>query len=200
MKAKRKGPVDNSSTREALIDATEQLIREEGYAAVSTRRIAAKAGVKGPLIHYYFNTIDDLYLAVFRRIADQGLRRLEVVMASEQPLRALWEHAKSRAIAELTIEFIALAHRRNTIRAEIVQYAIKARNLQIAGITRYFESRGIDPPIPVASVPAFMNSISFMLTLDTSIGISLGHAETVAVMESCLLSLEGPAGDPALRQ
>ena len=73
MKTRRRGPVENSAMRDALIDATEQLIREEGYAAVSTRRIAAKAGVKGPLIHYYFNTIDDLYLAVFRRIADEGL-------------------------------------------------------------------------------------------------------------------------------
>ena len=36
---------------------------DEGYAAVSTRRVAAKAGLTPPLVHYYFPTTDDLLLA-----------------------------------------------------------------------------------------------------------------------------------------
>ena len=201
MKARRKSPVENSATRDVLIDATEQLIREEGYAAISSRRIGARAGVNAPLIHYYFNTIDDLFLAVFRRIADEGIRHLEAALASEQPLTALWAHAKNPTLAKLTVEFMALANHRSAIRAEIAQYALAARSLQIEGIARYLRSRAIDPVIPIASVPALMTSVSFLLTLETSMGISVGHAETKAVMESCLRSLEGSGplfiGSPA---
>src|SRR5438270_12398746 len=92
MAKKRMKPDENSATRNMLIDVTEQLIFEEGYAAVSSRRIGAKAGVKSPLIHYYFATMDDLYLAVIRRAARAWLERMEAVMASDQPLRALWTH------------------------------------------------------------------------------------------------------------
>ena len=49
---------------------------EEGYAAVTSRRVAAQAGLKPQLVHYYFRTMDDLFLAAYRRRADQGLERL----------------------------------------------------------------------------------------------------------------------------
>jgi len=47
----------------------------EGYAAVTSRRVAAEAGLKPQLVHYYFRTMDDLFLALYRRRADQGLER-----------------------------------------------------------------------------------------------------------------------------
>ena len=60
--------------RGALLDAAEQLMLEEGYAAVTSRRVAAQAGLKPQLVHYYFRTMDDLFLAVFRRRAEPGAR------------------------------------------------------------------------------------------------------------------------------
>ena len=61
----------DSTTRDMLVDATSQLMVEEGYAAATSRRVAAKAGVKPALVHYYFPTMDELYLAVFRIGADR---------------------------------------------------------------------------------------------------------------------------------
>ncbi|MGK2908303.1 MAG: TetR family transcriptional regulator [Sphingobium sp.] len=40
---------------------------EEGYAAVSGRKVAARAGLNASLIHYYFPTSDDLLVAAYRR-------------------------------------------------------------------------------------------------------------------------------------
>jgi len=62
---------------------------EEGYAAVSSRRIAQKAGLKPQLVYYYFRTMDDLFLAAFRRRAEKGLERQAEAVASNQPLQAL---------------------------------------------------------------------------------------------------------------
>ncbi|EUA30299.1 bacterial regulatory s, tetR family protein [Mycobacterium xenopi 4042] len=55
-----------------LLDAAEQLMLEEGYAAVTSRRVAQKAALKPQLVHYYFRTMDDLFLAAFRRRAEEG--------------------------------------------------------------------------------------------------------------------------------
>ena len=38
--------VGREATREALIEATAQIMLDEGYAAATSRRVAAKAGVR----------------------------------------------------------------------------------------------------------------------------------------------------------
>ncbi len=63
--ARRLGTAD-SKTRLALLDAAERLLLAEGYAAVTSRRVAAAAGLKHQLVHYYFRTMDDLLLEVYR--------------------------------------------------------------------------------------------------------------------------------------
>src|SRR5689334_23494975 len=80
----------DSKTRAQLLDAAEQLLLDEGYAAVTSRRVAAKAGLKPQLVHYYFRTMDDLYVEVFRRRAEANLARLERAIAADGSLHSLW--------------------------------------------------------------------------------------------------------------
>ena len=85
---------------------------EEGYAAVTSRRVAAHAGLKPQLVHYYFRTMDDLFLAAYRRRAEQGLERLSQAIVSPQPLWALWDLSRDPRGTALTMEFVALANHR----------------------------------------------------------------------------------------
>ena len=48
--------------RERILDATEEIMLKEGYAAVSSRSVATAVGIQAPLVHYYFSTIDDLFV------------------------------------------------------------------------------------------------------------------------------------------
>ena len=73
MASERRIGAPDAKNRSVLLDAAERLMLEEGYAAVTSRRVAEKAGLKPQLVHYYFRTMEDLYLAVFRRRAEQGL-------------------------------------------------------------------------------------------------------------------------------
>ena len=70
--ARRIGAPD-AKNRALLLDAAEQLMLEQGYAAVSSRRVAEKAGLKPQLVHYYFRGMDELFSAVFRRRAEAGI-------------------------------------------------------------------------------------------------------------------------------
>src|ERR1700759_5710572 len=81
----------DQAPRLALIQATAQVMLEEGYAAATTRRVAAKAGVKPALVHYYFPSMDDLFLAVFRRGAAGYLESQQKALASDRPLHAFWD-------------------------------------------------------------------------------------------------------------
>jgi AcrR family transcriptional regulator len=106
-----------------LLDAAEMLMLEDGYAAVTSRRLAARAGLKPQLVHYYFRTMDDLFLALCRRRDNQGLQRQALALASAQPLWALWDLGRDPRGTAMTIEFVALANHRKAIRAELAASA-----------------------------------------------------------------------------
>ena len=82
---------EHGETRSALLDAAEALLLAEGYAAVTSRRIGERAGANSALIHYYFESMDGLFVELFRRGAERGLERQATALHSPQPLWALWD-------------------------------------------------------------------------------------------------------------
>jgi TetR/AcrR family transcriptional regulator len=184
---------ETSETRGALLDAAEQLMLAEGYAAVTSRRVAAQAGLKPQLVHYYFRTMDDLFLAVFRRRAEQGLERQAEALASDKPLWALWDLSRDPRGTALTMEFTALANHRKAIRAEIAASAERYRAEQFDGIRSVLGRYGVDDErFPPLVCTVLLTSVSRMLIIEQeSLGMSSGHAETVAYVEDLLRRLEG---------
>lgn len=189
--ARRIGAPD-AKNRVLLLDAAEQLMLEEGYAAVTSRRLAHKAGLKPQLVHYYFRTMEELFLEVFRRRAEEALEVHALVLQSPQPLWALWRFGTDPAFTRISMEFMALANHRKEMRAEIAYYAERFREDQrqavAAALERYGEDREDMPPV-VWTV--LMTSLSRFLVLEQAVGISGGHAETMALVESYLRRLEG---------
>ncbi|OBH73519.1 TetR family transcriptional regulator [Mycobacterium intracellulare] len=189
--ARRIGAPD-AKNRGLLLDAAEQLMLEEGYAAVTSRRLANKAGLKPQLVHYYFRTMEELFLEVFRRRAEEALEVHARLLQSPQPLWALWRFGTDPAFTRISMEFMALANHRKEMRAEIAYYAQRLREDQRQAVTaaleRYGEVREDMPPV-VWTV--LMSSLSWFLVLEQAVGIDGGHAETVALVESYLRRLEG---------
>ena len=175
---------------------------EEGYAGVTSRRIAASAGLKPQLVHYYFRTMDDLYLALFRRGADQSLERQAMALDSAQPLWSLWDLSRDRRGTALTMEFIALANHRKAIQAKLSASAERYRAGLLEAfrsvLARYDVDESAYPPV-VCSV--LLTSVSTFLVIEqVMLGMTTGHAETVAFVENLIRRLEGdrvPAADIA---
>ena len=62
--ARRMGP-SGSEVWHSILDGADDILREEGHAELTSRRIAERIGVKQRLVYYYFNTMDDLVVALF---------------------------------------------------------------------------------------------------------------------------------------
>ncbi|OBA71377.1 TetR family transcriptional regulator [Mycobacterium sp. 1554424.7] len=189
--ARRLGAPD-AKNRALLLDAAERLMLEEGYAAVTSRRLASKAGLKPQLVHYYFRTMDELFLEVFRRRGEEALAVHAQLMKSPQPLWALWRFGTDPAFTRISMEFMALANHRKEMRAEIAYYAERFREEErqtvATALRQYGAARDEMPPVVVA---VLMSSLSRFLVLEQAIGVSSGHAETVELVESHLRRLEG---------
>ena len=73
MASPRRVGAETSKTRDRLLDSVERLMVKDGYAAVTYRAVAAKAGVTSGLVQYYFPALDDLFVAAIRRRSEQNL-------------------------------------------------------------------------------------------------------------------------------
>ena len=194
MTSTRRLGTDDSKTRAALLDAAMQLMLEDGHAGVTSRRVAARAGLKPQLVHYYFRTMDDLFLAMFRRGADWNLERQTAALESAQPLRALWDFSSEPAGAMLNIEFSALANHRPAIRAVVLEYAERFRTLQIAALAAVLEGYGIDvDTYQPAALLLILQSVARFLVIEDTLGMVTGHDETLALVARLLAQFEGDA-------
>jgi AcrR family transcriptional regulator len=182
--AARRIGAEGSATRALILDATEQLMRDEGYAALSTRRVAAQAGLKPSLVHYYFPATDDLLLALFRKGADQSDAMIEEALHSADPLRALWHFFTDTSRTALAMEFMALANHRKTIRAFMVEHSEQMRERQVELLTRLLGERiGGCPPAGLSLVLA---GIGRALVMEGGMGVVAGHAEARAFVDGWL--------------
>ncbi len=190
--AARRGNVGDPTARSALLDAAQQLMLDEGYAAVTARRVATKAHVNSALVFYYFQTMDGLFIALFQRGAESSFERLQTALTSEQPLWGFWEMIHDRSGSALTMEFIALANHRKSIRKVIAEYSRKFRRAQLETLSSVLTGYRLDPSQwPASSVVLVLSGISRFLLMEEAFEVDIGHAETINLIEAQIRSLEG---------
>jgi AcrR family transcriptional regulator len=164
---------------------------EEGYAAVTSRAIARKAGVPNA-IHYYFETMDDLFIELFRRGASRSLARQEEALTSAQPLWAFWDLLLDRSNGDLNTEFIALANHRKAIRSEIAESSRTFRRSQLTALTRVIEdAQSGDGPESPEAIVLLLSAVSRFLTTENSFDLEIGHTEAIKLVERSIREIEG---------
>ena len=186
----------NSAGREAILKAAIAVLQEEGAAGLTASKIARKADVKAHMVHYYFRSIEDLVIALIRQHGSLGLKNTARAIASDQPLRALWEIETSFKWMSVAMELSSIAVRREDMRAEMMRYIEDMRSLQAEGIERHFQLRGIDCPIPAAALTIMVAGIARQMVREKEFNVSLGHAEMAEVVETFLDNLKPGSASP----
>jgi AcrR family transcriptional regulator len=188
----RRSSATDTVSRTALLDATEEIMLEEGYAAVSSRRVAARARLDSAVVYYYFRTMDDLFIEVFRRSEERAFRRREEALASSQPLWGLWEVSQDQIDTALFLEFYALANHRKAIRAEISSGSERFRVRQIEMLSKALKRH---PAYPENWSPeglvVLVNGVANYLQLQIAFGNTLGHSKAIRMIEGLIRQVEG---------
>jgi AcrR family transcriptional regulator len=178
--APRRIGATDSKTREHLLDAAERVLLEEGYAAVTSRRVAAAAGLKPQLVHYYFRTMDDLFIEVLRRNADRSLAHAERVLSQDGSLAALWSLNNDPRGARFLVEFAALANHRKEIRAEMARYAKRNRAMQLKAVKAALPDDTIPPMVALL----VLTGLGQILGIEQALGVTEGHAAARAFVDN----------------
>jgi AcrR family transcriptional regulator len=191
-KPKTRRRLDAAQSRTLILDAVERLMQREGHAAVNTRSAAGEAGVTAPLVHYHFDTTENLLLAAYTRSAERSEALLLAALETERPLRALWTFSADPERTALASQFMALANHRESIRTAMARNVERFRALQALSLTPLLAARlpadsGIAPEVVAMLVAA----IGRALVMEGSIGIAFGHDGLRALVEQMLDRIEG---------
>ncbi len=77
-----KANAQGSATRERILDAAFETLRQEGFNRTSARSIARRGGFNQALIFYHFGSLTDLLLAAMDRVGEGRRRRYEEALGS----------------------------------------------------------------------------------------------------------------------
>jgi AcrR family transcriptional regulator len=80
-------------TRTLIIEAARRRLLADGYAGMSTRKVAEEAGVPLSQLHYYFGSKGGLILALFEEENQRRLERQTRMYAEDVPLWQRYERA-----------------------------------------------------------------------------------------------------------
>ncbi len=188
----RRVGAEDSETRAILLDAAERLMVEEGYASVSSRRVAKAAGVTPALVHYYFSTLDDLFLAILQRRSKDLVERLELLVeSSERPMRAVWEALRDPKSTGLLLEFVPAANHRKAIRRHLAEISQRIRSTQVELLGPAITAADLGEAFTPLATVTLMNAMAFETVLERSIGMDHGLAEGSELMESLIDVIDG---------
>lgn len=182
--------------RRRLLDAAERIMLRDGYAAVTSRRVEAEAGLK---LHYHFGSLDELFVAVVRRRGESNVALLADALASPEPLRAWWRLISEPRGNTLLVELTAAANHRPALRAEVAAFAREVRRMQLEALDSILDDYGIDREIfPPALVAAAVQGLAFVMAHDKAAGFDTAHEEARAAMTRLVDRLEPRRAAPAV--
>ncbi|HLM29412.1 MAG TPA: TetR/AcrR family transcriptional regulator [Acidimicrobiales bacterium] len=191
MAERRRPRAATEEKRRRLLDATEEIMLKDGYAAVSSRSVAAAVGIQAPLVHYHFPTLDDLFVAVLRRRAGRNVERMAEALASPEPLRAWWALASDPRGTALFVELLAAANHRPALKAEVGAIAREVRHMQMTALDTLLGEYGIDPEVfPPPLVAAAVQGLAFSAVQDSVAGYDTAPDDAIAAMGRLVDRLE----------
>jgi len=186
------------ATAEAFLDAAERLLVEVGHAGVSTRRLAAEAGANQGLVHYYFGSIDELFVQVLERFTERLVARQREMYAADLPFIEKWrtawrfqEEDLEAGYSKVWMELQALSWNRPDLRPRVARVNNEWRSVLREAFVRAAAEYGLaEDDFPVEALVAMTMTFAQGYALERLEGIDEGHIALLDWIERWLESLE----------
>ena len=183
--------------RTALLDAAERLLIDVGHAGITTRRVAAEAGVNHGLVHYYFGSIEELLFQAMERYTDRLLRRQRTLYESDLPFIEKWRMAMrfidedlAAGYPKIWAELHAVAWNRPQFRERIAEVHVKWREIFGTAVSRARDELALErTTFSENAFVALVATFNAGLLLERLVDLDLGHDELLASMDAWLTSL-----------
>ena len=190
--------VRGDATKELILEAARESLREQGYSGTSIRAVAERAGVQLSLVHYHFGSKQAVLVAVLERENEKLLERQQALFAGPEPLSVKWraacrfleddlESGYVRILWELWAAGLAdeeLAARWRTATAGW-------RRLMAEVFEEWSREVGLELPISAAAVATLVANLFQGLEVEILAGVSEDESPHREVLEAVAQLIEG---------
>jgi len=190
---------ERAATEDRFLDAAERLLVEVGYSGITARRLAEEAGANHGLVHYYFGSMEELFLGVLERFTERLIARQRAMYASDTPYIEKWRAAMrylddDRPYQKIWWELQAMSWNRPELRERVARvhgaWCDAMRSAVATAVRRYdLDRTGLTPDAWVTLIVALNEGI----ILERLSGIDRGHKALLAQIDKWLSTLERKA-------
>jgi AcrR family transcriptional regulator len=179
-------------TEQALLDAAERLLVEVGAAGITTRRVAEEAGVNHGLVHYYFGSVEQLFVRVLERFTVRLVARQRELYASAEPFVEKWRTAmrylmsEDAAYEKIWLELQALAWNRPELRDRLAHVNADWRAVLTEAFDEPRRRLGID--MPLEALVSLVMTFNIGIIVERLSGIDTGHEALLEWIDGWLSS------------
>ena len=182
----------------ALLDAAERMLVSDGYARITTRSVAAEAGVNHGLVHYYFGSMEELLLQVLERFTDRLVERQRAMYRAEGPFIDKWRSAMryldedyAAGYPKIWLELQAMSWNRPQLQERVRHVDEEWRSTLRTAFAEALDEHGLDrEAFPLEAVLALVMTFNKGFQLEQVTGIQGGHAELLAWIDGWLAAQE----------
>ncbi|HET7531009.1 MAG TPA: helix-turn-helix domain-containing protein [Mycobacteriales bacterium] len=179
---------------EALLDAAEAMLVEVGYAGITTRKLAERAGVNHGLVHYYFGSMEDLLLRVVERFTEGLVERQRAMYAADIPFIEKWRHAmqfldedSDSGYHKVWYEMQALAWNNAAVRARLQRVTQQWVDVVGAAFEIGLTELGVDRRrFPTKAVVSLVVTFNQGIMVERLLGFDSGHRELLRMVDRTL--------------
>lgn len=179
----RRGPgsaAARASTEEVFLDAAERLLISIGYGGITTRVLANEAGANHGLIHYYFGSMDNLFVRVLERFTARLIGRQRQMYGADIPFLEKWRHAMryldvDREYQKVWLELQALSWNRPHLRDRISAVNTEWRAVLTEAFAEPRDRLGIG--IPLDALVSLVMTFNEGIMLERLAGVETGQRE-----------------------
>jgi AcrR family transcriptional regulator len=184
---------------DALLDAAERMLVEQGYGAITTRRLAEQAGVNPGLVHYYFGSMEEVMVQVLERFTARLIARQRAMYSSDRPFlekwRAAWafqEEDLANGYTKIWLELQAMAWNRPELRARVHHVNEEWRRVLTDALAPALREYGFGALSLDATVGLVM-TMAQGYALERLSGIDTGHRTLLSEIDAWMTSRTGDA-------
>jgi AcrR family transcriptional regulator len=189
-------PQVTRAQEEAFLDAAERLLLELGYSKVTTRRVAAEAGLNHGLVHYYFGSVENLLVRVLERFTERlTARQRAMYVDPEIPFLEKWRQAMRYLVSDdveyekIWLELQALAWNHPDLRDRVARVNEEWRSVLTEAFAEPHQRYKIE--MPLEALVSLVITFNEGIILERAQGITAGHQELLTWIDDWLESRDG---------
>ena len=192
--------------KERILKAAEVILEEDGYAAITTRRLGTTAGINQALVHYHFGSVGQVMMNVLDRIGQQSDEQARKAFDGDSPDAEKWHNYLatvfsdnvSTGFAKRWFETVAMAVNDEEMKSRVIprfEVILATYDSHLDGV---LEALGFEAaPSQRLGLAALIQAAIFGMLLESLVGQEHGRAEMLALFDE-ILGFEGaPAKKPA---